>query len=108
MRIVSRFNPVAVLLLPLSALLTASALLAGGPVELLGTLPAILLAAALAFDRYPGEDLIERIARRLRPRRAAVAATVIRRAPEAAALRLLASLSGCRSLRGPPLSSAHA
>ena len=44
----------------LSALLGLCALLAGGPTEILGVLPAILLLVALACGRYPGEEVIKR------------------------------------------------
>jgi hypothetical protein len=72
---------------------------------LLGLLPPLLLALALALGFYPGERLIARLAPRPRqPRRNASPAPP--RPPRAAGahprLRLLAA---CRPLRGPPFPS---
>lgn len=105
MQVVKRLNTIHLLLLAFSVLLTLCAWQAGGPTEILGTLPAILLAVALAFNRYPGEELIARLAerfRRLKPRPISVA--LPQRSAAAFAPRLLL-LAGVRSLRGPPLLS---
>lgn len=103
MRATRRLNPVPFLLLVFSALLALCAWLAGGPTEVLGILPAILIAFALAFERYPGEQLIERLARRLRrPRAAATAAAPPSRWALDSTGRALLLLAGSRRLRGPP------
>jgi len=90
------------------ALLVLCVLMAAGPGEALAALPLILLLVALAFQRYPGEELIERLARRFhkrRPRPAAVPFPAAHAAPLAS--RLLARLAAARPLRGPPLLSSH-
>ncbi len=103
MRMVRRLNPLPFLLLVFGGLLTLCAWLAGGPTEILGTLPAILLAVALAFNRYPGEELIARLAERFRqPRPRPVSVSMPRRGAGSIAPRLLL-LAGVRQLRGPPL-----
>ncbi|HEY7255942.1 MAG TPA: hypothetical protein VH476_04595 [Solirubrobacterales bacterium] len=86
-----------------SVLLCTCAVAGGGPVELLGVLPPILLVVALACDRYPGEHLILRFAdRRTKQRRRPARVPAARRLAESPARRRLAFLAGCRPLRGPP------
>lgn len=103
MRSARRLNPVPFLLLVFSALLAVCAWLAGGPTEILGMLPAILIALSLAFERYLGEELIERLARRLRRARAVadVPGPAFRWALDSTH-RALLLLAGSRQLRGPP------
>ncbi|HWB68809.1 MAG TPA: hypothetical protein VG518_02415, partial [Solirubrobacterales bacterium] len=57
----ARIDTTPALLALVSALLIACVLLAGGPEALLAALPLICLAAALAFNRYPGERLLHRL-----------------------------------------------
>lgn len=105
MRAIRRLNTIHLLLLGLGALLTLCAWQAGGPDEILGTLPALLLAVALAFNRFPGEELIARLARRFRrakPRPASV--RLPRRGGTPVTPRALL-LAGVRPSRGPPLFS---
>lgn len=107
MQILKRLTAVHSLLLALGVLLTLCAWSAGGPTEILGTLPAILIAVSLAFNRYPGEELIARLAQRLqRPRRRPVSVSVPHRSLGFVGPRLLV-LAGVRQLRGPPLSLTH-
>ncbi len=102
MQVARRLNPLPFLLLALGALLTLCAWLSGGPTEILGTLPAILIAVCLAFNRYPGEELIARLARRFqRPKRRPVSAALPRHRASAVSPQLLL-LAGIRQLRGPP------
>ncbi len=106
MRAVQRLNPVPLLLAIFAALLTLCAWLAGGPTEILGTLPAILLAVALAFNRYPGEELIARLAERFRrPKPRPVSFDLPAQRDVAAIRKTLLLLAGTRQLRGPPLLS---
>jgi hypothetical protein len=103
MQTVKRLNALHLLVLAFGVLLTLCAWQAGGPDEILGTLPAILLLACLAFNRYPGEELIERLARSIhgrRPRPASVAMPARHATP--LSFRLLPSLATVRPLRGPP------
>jgi hypothetical protein len=88
----------------LSGLLVAATLLGGGPEEVLGALPAILIALALVCGRYPGEAVIHRLAAPARQaRRPQAPATIAPPRPRrAAASDRLAGLAGIRSLRGPP------
>jgi hypothetical protein len=107
MRLARRLNPIFFLLVLLSILLTLCAWQSGGPTEILGTLPAILLVTCLAFNRYPGEELIARLAARFdRPKRRPIRARQPLNAPAilAPCLSLLASV---RQLRGPPLPLTH-
>jgi hypothetical protein len=95
------------MLLVFGALLTLCAWQAGGPDEILGTLPAILLAVALAFNRYPGEELIARLAQRFqRSKLRPISVTLPRRSVASVASHLLL-LAGVRQLRGPPLPQTH-
>lgn len=95
----------AFMLLVVGALLTLCAWQAGGPDEILGTLPAILLAICLAFNRYPGEELIARFAERSRrPKLRPISVALPQRSAAAFGPRLLL-LAGVRPLRGPPLLS---
>lgn len=106
MHVARRLNAIHFLLLAVGALLTLCAWQAGGPTEILGTLPAVLLVLALAFDRYPGEELIARIARRFRrPKPRALSVRVPR--PATAVAPRLDLLAGVRPLRGPPLLPKH-
>ena len=63
-----RLKTLPLLLALLGALAIGCTFLAEGPEETLAALPLVAICLALAFDFYPGEDLIERLARR-RPRR---------------------------------------
>ena len=71
-----------------------------GPVGLL-LLPALLLGAALLLGRYPGEDLIVRLARHPRPARAPWRSPAPR-APRSLGARL-APLAALGASRAPPL-----
>lgn len=106
MHVARRLNAIHFLLLAVGVLLTLCAWQAGGPTEILGTLPAILLVLALAFDRYPGEDLIARIARRFRRPKLRPLSVRVPRPATLVAPRLL-MLAGVRRLRGPPLLLKH-
>lgn len=106
MQVARRFNAIHLMLLAVGVLLTLCAWQAGGPTEILGTLPAILLVLALAFDRYPGEDLIARIARRFRRPKPRPLSVRVPRPATIVAPRLLL-LAGVRPLRGPPLPLTH-
>ncbi len=87
----------------LSALLVAVTLHGGGPEEILGALPAILLAVLLACGRYPGEETIHRLAAPRRARRPKAPAAILPLRPRRAAISdQLAFLAGSRPLRGPP------
>jgi hypothetical protein len=88
----------------LSALLVLSTLFGGSPEEILGALPAILLALALALGRYPGEDAIVRLAMRRRGRRPKAPAAILPSRPGSATYFFdqLTFLAASRSLRGPP------
>lgn len=97
------------LLLPLlvgalSALLIACTLIGGSPEEILGALPAILLVLALACGRYPGEEVLHRLAfgHRGRRRPKAPAAILPLRPRSASISDRLSCLAGSRPLRGPP------
>jgi hypothetical protein len=96
------------LLLPLlvgalSALLVACTLIGGSPEEILGALPAILLALALACGRYPGEDVLHRLTRARRARRPKAPAAILPLRPRSASISdRLSCLAGSRPLRGPP------
>lgn len=108
MRAARRLNPLPFLLLVVGALLTLCAWLSGGPTEILGTLPAILLAVALAFNRYPGEELIARLAQRFRrPKPRPVSIALPWQRDVAAIRQTLQLLAGSRRLRGPPLLSSR-
>lgn len=103
----ARFNPVPALLALVSSLLIACVLLAGGPEAILAALPLICIATALAFNRYPGERLLQRLARRGRRRRRPVAGLAPRRRADALFGLTLLLLAAVRPLRGPPLLSSH-
>ncbi len=103
-----RLNPLPLFAATGGALLALCILMAAGPEEVFAALPLIGLLVALVFKRYPGERLIERLARRLhrrRPRPASVALPRRQAAPVGS--RFLLLLSSARSLRGPPLLSSH-
>lgn len=101
-----RINPIPFLLAVFSGLLAFCALAAGGPEEILSVAPAVLLALALSFNRYPGERLIERVARHFQAARPRPTPLLPSRweSPAAIGKRLLL-LTGARPLRGPPLLS---
>ena len=104
MRLAPRLNPIPLFAATAGALLVLCIVMAAGPEEVIAALPLILLVVALIFKRYPGEELIERLARRFhkrRPRPVSVALPPHRSEP--VALRLLQLLSGVRPQRGPPL-----
>jgi hypothetical protein len=87
----------------LSALLVLATLFGGSPEEILGALPAILIAVALACGRYPGEEVIVRLASRRHARRPQAPASICPLRPRSATFsNQLAFLAGSRSLRGPP------
>jgi hypothetical protein len=96
------------LLLPLlvgalSALLVVCTLIGGSPEEILGALPAILLVLALACGRYPGEDMLHRLAGARRDRRPKASAAILPPRPRSASISdRLSYLAGSRPLRGPP------
>jgi hypothetical protein len=101
-----RRSPLPLLAAAFSALLIVCLVLSGGPEGLLAALPAVLFVLALVLGRYPGEELIEWLARRLRPpRRRPVSATAPRRGEASLPSFALALLAGVRTLRGPPLLS---
>jgi hypothetical protein len=103
MRVARSLNPLPFLLLFFGALLTLCAWLSGGPTEILGTLPAILLAVALAFNRYPGEELIARLAERFqRPRPRPASFDLPAQFDVAAIRKTLLLLADSRQLRAPP------
>jgi hypothetical protein len=98
-----RRDPLPLLVAACSVLLCVCAVASGGPAQLLGVLPPILLVIALACDLYPGEQVILRLSRRRRrhwlratsmPARSRTIWPPVRRE-----LRFLAT---CRRLRGPP------
>jgi len=99
-----RRNPLPLFVAASSALLCAVAVASGGPAQLLGVLPAILIVVLLACDRYPGEEAIRRLAERYRPGRRVSAASSppSGRWTELSASRRLLLLATCRTLRGPP------
>jgi hypothetical protein len=98
-----QLNPIRLLLAISSGLLALCALLSGGPAEILGVLPAILLALVLSFDRYPGEELIAWVAARRRSsRRPAPSALELPASPVASLSARLVFLAGSRPLRAPP------
>lgn len=99
-----RRDPLPLLVAVCSVLLCAVAVASGGPVQLLGVLPPVLLVVALACDRYPGEQLIHRLLERRRPKWPKGADQFVWRHRAAPALvRALLLLAGSRTLRGPPL-----
>ncbi len=87
----------------LSALLIFVAVFGGSPEEILGVLPAILIVFALACGRYPGEDVLHRLAAPRKTRRPKAPPAIAPLRPGRAAVSdRLAALAGIRSLRGPP------
>lgn len=104
MRPAPRLNPIPLFVATISALLVLCILMAAGPGEVFAALPVVLLVVALAFKRYPGEELIERLAQRFRRRRPRPVSVVLpgRSDSQAISLRLLSLLAGVRPLRGPP------
>jgi len=106
MRFAPRMNPLPLFAATGGALLVLCILMAAGPEEVFAALPLIGLLVALVFKRYPGERLIERLARRLHKRRPRpVSVALPRRYATPVAFRLLSHLSVVRPLRGPPLAS---
>lgn len=87
----------------LVALLVTCTLLGGSAEEVLGALPAILIAVALALGRYPGEEILQRLAARRGAKRPKAPRAILPLCPRfAAASHQLADLAGSRPLRGPP------
>lgn len=105
MQVLRRLNTIHLLLLGFGALLTLCAWQAGGPDEILGTLPALLLALALAFNRFPGEELIARLAQRFRRAKPRPTSVRLPRHGTTTVTARVLLLSGVRPLRGPPLLS---
>ncbi|OJU83731.1 MAG: hypothetical protein BGO11_10000 [Solirubrobacterales bacterium 70-9] len=95
------------LLASVSLLLIGVVYLAEGPEEILAALPLVLICVALGFDFYPGEELIQRLARR-RPQRRPVRrlAAARRAAPRALRPRGSALLAFNLATRPPPLAVA--
>jgi hypothetical protein len=81
-----RLKTLPMLLALVSALVIGCIVLAEGPGEILAALPLVALCLALAFDFYPGERLIERLAGR-RPRRRPARRLSASRPPAPRALR---------------------
>jgi hypothetical protein len=103
-----RLNPLPLFAATGGALLALCILMAAGPEEVFAALPLIGLLVALVFKRYPGERLIERLARRLHKRRPRpVSVALPRRHAAPIGFRLLPLLSSVRPLRGPPRLSSH-
>jgi hypothetical protein len=102
-----RLKMLPALLALLSLLLIGCAYLAAGSEEILAALPLVLLCLALGFDFYPGENLIEHLARRRPRRRPARRLSIGRRTP-ARALRPRGSalLAFNLATRPPPAASA--
>lgn len=107
MRLSARLNPLLLALLAFGGLLTLCAWLAGGPSEILGTLPLLLLLVALAFDRYPGERLIERLGRRFQRRPRPTSVALPARHSEPLGAHFVAYLAAVLPQRGPPLLSSR-
>jgi hypothetical protein len=99
-----RLNPIRLSLAALGALLVACAVVGGGPEEVLGLAPLILLLLALFFDRCLGEELIGYLAMRLSRWRATPAATSSPAPLSGSAVRRmrLLLLAAVRPLRAPP------
>ena len=98
-----RRNPLPLLVAACSALLCACAVASGGPVQLLGVLPPILLVVALACDRYPAERvLLHLVVRRRQKKRPTAAALPAPRQAGPGVARQLLILAASRRLRGPP------
>jgi hypothetical protein len=95
--------PIPLLVGSLSALLVTCTLIGGSPEEILGALPAILLVLALACGRYPGEEVLHRLAAVRRGRRPKAPAAILPPRPRSASIsEWLSRLVGSRPLRGPP------
>jgi hypothetical protein len=98
-----RLKTLPLLLALVSLLAIGAAYLAEGPEEILGALPVVAICLALGFDFYPGEKLIERLARRRSRPRPARRLTVSRRtAPRALRPRGSALLAFNLATRPPP------
>ncbi|HEY5053074.1 MAG TPA: hypothetical protein VII45_06655 [Solirubrobacterales bacterium] len=102
MQVLRKLGSVPFLVVACSALLLGCALLGGGPQDILGVLPAILLLLGPAIGRYPGEEAIFRLARaRRRPQRATAAIAAPRPRFHVFPDRMIL-LATSRPLRGPP------
>ena len=79
----------------------------GGSGAMMAALPAALLALAILFRRFSGDEILVRLARRprVRPRRAGHSPSP--RFVDAVRIGLLPLLAAVRPLRGPPLLSSH-
>lgn len=98
-----RLKLLPVLLALVSLLLIGCTYLAEGPEEILAALPLVLICLALGFDFYPGEDLIQRLARRRRrPRPVRRLAAARRSAPRSLRPRGSALLAFNLATRPPP------
>lgn len=97
-----RLKLLPLLLALVSLLLIGCAYLAEGPEEILAALPLVAICAALGFDFYPGEKLIERLARAPRRRPARRLSASRRVAPRALRPRGSALLAFNLATRPPP------
>lgn len=100
-----RRNPIPLMAATAGALLALCIGMAAGTEEVLAALPLILLVVALVFKRYPGERLIERLARRRRRRPRPVSSPAPLRGATLLPRPALAVLAAARPLRGPPLAA---
>ena len=89
----------------LCALAIGCTFLAEGPEEILAALPLVAICVALAFDFYPGENLIGRLARRPRRRPSRHSAFFPGLAPRALRPRGSALLAFNLATRPPPVAS---
>ena len=105
MRPQPRLGPTPLFAALASCLLLLGVLIAAGPEETLAALPLVGILVALVFRRYPGERLIERLARRRRRRPRPVSSPAPLRGATLLPRPALAVLAAARPLRGPPLAA---
>jgi hypothetical protein len=98
-----RLKTLPLMLALLCALAIGATFLAGGSEAILAALPLVAICFALAFDFYPGESLIERLAPRPRHRPSRRAASLAPFAPRAMRPRGSALLAFNLATRPPPL-----
>ena len=95
------------LLASVSLLLIGCIYFAAGTEQILAALPLVLISFALAFDFYPGEELIRRLAARRPRRRPARRLSIpLRTAPRALRPRGSALLAFNLATRPPPAACA--